>query len=147
MTLMKCPECGKENLNTSAFCGHCGKKLLKATDDDISTDVVEVASSEKKIMSFVAPQTLAAKPRPKRRVAPTPRMHSSYQETSPSLNSNQAKCPKCGSTSLAVNQNGFGFGKAAVGAALVGPIGLLAGGIGAKKTMVTCMNCGYKYTL
>ena len=35
--------------------------------------------------------------------------------------------------------------KAVAGAVLLGGVGLLAGGIGANKTVVTCMNCGYKF--
>ena len=28
---------------------------------------------------------------------------------------------------------------------LLGGVGLLAGSIGANKTVITCMNCGYKF--
>lgn len=51
------------------------------------------------------------------------------------------KCPRCGSTSLSGNKKGYGV----VGAALLGPIGLVAGNIGSGKVMVTCMKCGYKF--
>lgn len=56
-----------------------------------------------------------------------------------------AKCPRCGSTSLSGNKKGFGIGKAVVGAALIGPLGLVAGNIGAHKVQVTCLNCGKKF--
>ncbi len=59
----------------------------------------------------------------------------------------QAKCPKCGSTSLAVDKKGFGYGKAVVGTVLIGPVGLLAGGIGANKQMCTCLNCKNTFKL
>ena len=52
---------------------------------------------------------------------------------------------KCGSTSLSGNKKGYGIGKGVIGAAVFGPIGLIAGNIGSKKVIVTCMNCGYKY--
>lgn len=58
-----------------------------------------------------------------------------------------ACCPKCGSTSLSANKKGFGVGKAVVGAALTGGIGLVAGNIGAKKVWVTCLNCGHRWKL
>ena len=58
-----------------------------------------------------------------------------------------AKCPRCGSTSLSGNKKGFGIGKAVVGAALIGPLGLVAGNIGAHKVQVTCLNCGKKFKL
>lgn len=58
-----------------------------------------------------------------------------------------ACCPKCGSTSLSANNQGIGIGKAAVGVWALGPIGAAAGAIGAKKTQVTCLNCGHKWKL
>lgn len=45
-----------------------------------------------------------------------------------------ACCPKCGSTSLTANKKGFGVGKAVIGTAVAGPIGLVAGNKGAKKS-------------
>lgn len=54
-------------------------------------------------------------------------------------------CPKCGSTSITANQKGFGVGKAVVGAALAGSIGLVAGNVGAKKVRITCLNCGHQW--
>jgi transcription elongation factor Elf1 len=55
------------------------------------------------------------------------------------------KCPRCGSTSLSGNKKGYGVGKGVVGAAIFGPLGLVAGNIGSGKVMVTCMKCGYKF--
>ena len=59
--------------------------------------------------------------------------------------SGQAYCPKCLATSVAANKKGFGVGKAAVGAALAGGPGLLAGNIGAKKVRCTCLKCGHQW--
>jgi len=57
-----------------------------------------------------------------------------------------AKCPRCGSTSLSGNKKGFRIGKAVVGATLLAnPIGLIAGNIGSKKVLVTCMKCGKRF--
>ena len=58
---------------------------------------------------------------------------------------NEIKCPKCGSTQLSANKKGFGVGKAAAGAILTGPVGLLAGGIGSNKILVTCMGCSFQF--
>ena len=58
-----------------------------------------------------------------------------------------ACCPKCGSTSLSANQKGFGIGKAVVGAAAFGAIGLAAGNIHKHKLRVTCLNCGHSWKL
>jgi len=56
------------------------------------------------------------------------------------------KCPKCGSTSISADKKGFSAGKAAAGAILAGPIGLAAGGLGANKVQITCLNCGHQWT-
>ncbi len=56
-----------------------------------------------------------------------------------------AYCPKCHSTSLSANKKGFGIGKAVIGAALTGGIGLVAGNIGAAKVKVTCLKCGHQF--
>lgn len=56
-----------------------------------------------------------------------------------------AYCPKCLSTSLTANKKGFGIGKAVIGAAVTGGIGLVAGNIGAKKVRVTCLKCGHQF--
>ncbi|MCL2078623.1 MAG: hypothetical protein FWH17_02135 [Oscillospiraceae bacterium] len=52
------------------------------------------------------------------------------------------KCPKCGSTQISANKKGFGVGKAVVGVATFGSLGLIAGNIGAKKVRITCLKCG-----
>ena len=40
-------------------------------------------------------------------------------------------------------QGGFSGGKAALGAILVGPIGLAAGALGKKKRTYRCTQCGF----
>ena len=61
------------------------------------------------------------------------------------VDDDEVRCPKCGSTSLSANKKGFGVGKALVGAALTGGVGLLAGGIGMNKIEVTCLKCGKRF--
>jgi len=56
-------------------------------------------------------------------------------------------CPQCKGTNLSAGDKGFGLGKAAVGGLLLGPVGLLGGLFGSKKTTVTCLSCGHKWTL
>jgi pSer/pThr/pTyr-binding forkhead associated (FHA) protein len=59
--------------------------------------------------------------------------------------SNNAKCQKCGSTSIHAAKNGFSGGKACCGALLVGPLGLLCGTNKRNKVIVTCLNCKHKW--
>lgn len=54
-------------------------------------------------------------------------------------------CPKCLSTNLTANKKGYGLGKGVIGAVALGPLGLVAGGLGKNKVECTCLNCGYKF--
>jgi DNA-directed RNA polymerase subunit RPC12/RpoP len=55
------------------------------------------------------------------------------------------KCPKCRSEQITANKKGFSGGKAVAGAVLTGGIGLLAGTIGSKKVIITCLTCGHQF--
>ncbi len=57
----------------------------------------------------------------------------------------QIKCPKCSSTQITAQKQGFGAGKAAAGVLLTGGIGLLAGGINSNKIKLTCLSCGNQF--
>ncbi len=58
-----------------------------------------------------------------------------------------SSCPKCmcfGTMEMiSERKGGFSGGKAIVGAVLLGPIGLLGGALGKKKTNYQCKKCGY----
>lgn len=56
-----------------------------------------------------------------------------------------AYCPKCLSTSLSTNKKGGSITKGLVGGLVLGPLGLLAGGIGRNKIDMYCMKCGNKF--
>lgn len=59
---------------------------------------------------------------------------------------NFKRCPKCAMgfmTAQGERNGGFSGGKALLGAALVGPIGLVAGALGKKKTLYVCNRCNY----
>ncbi|MEG2654915.1 MAG: hypothetical protein RSA29_04440 [Clostridium sp.] len=59
--------------------------------------------------------------------------------------SNEARCPKCGSTSITANKKGFSLAKGALGVATVGAYGVLAAGHGKNKVLVTCLKCGHQW--
>lgn len=54
-------------------------------------------------------------------------------------------CPKCSSTQVTAQKQGFGAGKAVVGGALTGGIGLLAGFLGSRRIRITCLQCGHSW--
>ena len=58
-------------------------------------------------------------------------------------------CPMCGEMiswkKVDTSNKGFGVGKALVGAALLGPIGLVGGALGKKKSTYYCGKCGFSH--
>ncbi len=54
-------------------------------------------------------------------------------------------CPKCRSTSVQLGQKGYGALKAAAGALILGPGGLLVGLHGRKNMELQCLSCGKKW--
>jgi DNA-directed RNA polymerase subunit M/transcription elongation factor TFIIS len=62
-----------------------------------------------------------------------------------SKDTNVARCPKCGSTSITGNKKGFSLAKGALGVATVGAYGVVAAGHGKNKVLVTCLNCGKQW--
>lgn len=58
----------------------------------------------------------------------------------------QVACPNCRSKNTTTFKQGYGVGKAAVGAVLAGPFGLLAGGINMNKIHLKCLQCGHHWT-
>jgi len=59
------------------------------------------------------------------------------------------KCPMCGEVNnwknVDTQNKGFSLGKAAVGGVLLGPVGLLGGTLGKKKTTYYCGKCGFSH--
>lgn len=54
-------------------------------------------------------------------------------------------CPQCYSRELHAEHKGFSGGKALVGAVAAGGVGLLAGTIGSRDTLITCLKCNHKF--
>ena len=46
---------------------------------------------------------------------------------------------------FAGRKKGVSVGKAAAGALIAGPLGLLAGGMGMNDVKIICMNCGHSF--
>ena len=117
--LMICPKCGKTIKGDAKFCGYCGKKIIASKSVPISSST----TPGKIISSFPESQQV------------------STAKTSENEN-NAAKCKYCGSTSLQAMKRGAKVGRAVVGALLVGPLGIAAGGVGMNNIKIVCLNCG-----
>lgn len=70
---------------------------------------------------------------------------SSEYSTSNNDDSSAIHCPKCRSTQVTAQKQGFGLGKAAVGGVLTGGFGLLGGFIRSRKVYLTCLKCGHRF--
>lgn len=57
------------------------------------------------------------------------------------------KCPQCRSTNFSVQTRGYSVGRALVGTAFAGPIGLAGGAIGKDKLQYCCASCGRRWEL
>ena len=59
------------------------------------------------------------------------------------------QCPMCGEKQkwkqVDVTRKGYSLGKALIGAAFIGPAGLLGGALGKKKVFYACGNCGFQH--
>lgn len=75
-----------------------------------------------------------------------------YQSGQPlSININvddgQIRCPKCHSTQIEIDKQGFSGGKALVGGLLTGGVGLIAGFHNKNKRKGVCLKCGHKWSI
>jgi RNA polymerase subunit RPABC4/transcription elongation factor Spt4 len=123
-----CEYCGFANPTGSDYCDSCGMRLTEYyTTDKYSNQKPIVRMQHNTILEE---QTS---------------VQNEMYEHDKYAYENQAKCPMCNSTSLSGNKKGFGIGKAVLGAWAIGPIGLIAGNVGSKNLLVTCLNCGYKF--
>lgn len=59
----------------------------------------------------------------------------------------QAKCPKCGSTSISYQNKKLSLGRAIVGDAVAGPAGAVLGGLSSKKGYAVCLKCGKQWKI
>ena len=155
MEVVYCACCGQKNSVESNFCGYCGNSLKsfaapQISSSGLSKEYVDCAYYQADLRmqqeSIRLQQEALNLERQKLEEA---KRQTEEQQRMAELQQRQydkmAKCPLCGSTALSGNKKGYGVGKGLVGAALFGPVGLVAGGIGANKVMATCLNCGYKF--
>lgn len=161
---MFCPKCGN-NCGDANFCSNCGYNLkgsvvtvsaasnvpderaemihryekympnklaaIKALREDTG---MSLKDAKETIDDLFGSENVASK-----------QVRSRGQKKAELKESGQVYCPKCLSTSVSANQKGFGFARGAIGAAVGLDVGLIAGGIGSKKVICTCLKCGYQW--
>lgn len=148
LEVMFCTKCGKENGADSSFCGYCGNPFTSFVADKnekgkMSKEDMDLAYYKASLQ--MQQQELLMREQELEEA----RRQTEQQQEQLWLQQKQyddmMKCPRCGSTSLSGNKKGYGIGKGVIGAAMFGPLGLVAGNIGSKKVVVTCMKCGFKF--
>lgn len=123
---VKCEQCGEE------FVFQKGKLTLLSTRYFPLKPFTCTCGNSVKFIDSKKPDNISAKTK-------------TSQNNKPKQTDEKVRCPKCGSTQISANKKGFGLGKAAVGGALTGGVGLLGGFIGSNKVEITCLLCGKKW--
>lgn len=141
-----CSGCGRENAFESIFCGYCGKAFVEGVEENNSLPIISSGDHGVDLMDFKNSLDMSNDREMVRSEGEYIYQQRQFEEQQRQYQA-QAKCPRCGSTSLSGFKQGFGIGKAVTGVVLFGGLGVLAGGINSNKTIVTCLKCGYKFKL
>lgn len=139
---MFCTNCGASNKEGVKFCTSCGSAIKDRKAGSENKNLVGgIMGSAKKFYN----ENNKSVPKKKDHDEEMLEIQRKQLKLQEQQMKSMAKCPRCGSTSLSGQKKGFGIGKAVIGGAVAGPIGLVAGNIGAKKVNVTCLNCGKRF--
>ena len=148
LDVMFCTKCGKENRANSAFCGYCGNPFTAFVADRPETGEITITDMDLayyKANLQMQQQALHIQQQELEEAQRQTEQQRQQLQLQQKQYDKMMKCPRCGSTSLSGNKKGYGIGKGVVGAAILGPLGLIAGNIGSGKVIITCMKCGHKF--
>ena len=147
-----CGKCGKELGNAVNFCPGCGAEVNAQAPAQVNSQPQFTAPPQINVPSqgFVQSQGNVQ-----------PQVFSQYQQDAvPMPYPGELYCPICRlnklqaivESSVEGKGGGYGIGKGCIGYLLLGPLGLLCGGIGSKSKIETkhknffmCMSCGKKF--
>lgn len=143
MSLIKCPECGKEISDKALNCINCGYPLnnnicsINGFEYDLTEYVEELRKDPSKVSSFDLGFKLAKYVRTinKHESEELLSLIATKNEVPKTFNSHHIsetipRCPKCGSTSISTGARGVNW-----------KLGL----IGASKTVNRCAKCGHMW--
>ena len=151
MSLIKCPECGKEVSDKAPACIHCGYPLQNQQpiipDVGVSKKVIiptyRETSQEKSLVEQAEPYVIVKDGLSQNQanliaqkfqaIGVAAQIYSSSEPVSfvnPAKDKDIICCPKCGSTEYHAGARGFS---------------LVTGFIGSGKTVLTCLKCGHRW--
>lgn len=156
-----CPFCAEEIKSAAVVCKHCGREIGAADRKAAKPDhefklgrCIRCGTSSTNAMTYKTqckPVQLgidSTTPLPVNPVVPpsvSGTQVSSGAESTASAAEDLVRCPKCRSTKITAQKQGFGLGKAVIGGVLTGGVGLLAGFLGSGNVKVTCLQCGHAF--
>ena len=173
MALIKCPECGKEISDRASACPHCGYPLQEYVAPPTEYRVIAYVgeSIKPKVRNFIiqsgklpevtlvpcksgfitegsydlnTASSIVARFKELGITAVSVCTDEAEEKAMDITPPQEIRCPYCGSTNIQIAKKGFSAGKAFVGAALAGPIGILGGAVGANGIERVCVSCGRK---
>lgn len=130
--LIKCPECGQNISDQSDQCIHCGYPLSKIPKIKVSNEQCPICKGNRHVLNGIEDKCgicgYVYNEKECQQINP------SYQAY-PNIQSNQPKCPTCGSTNI----EKIYTAKKAAGGFMFGLFSKTA------KSQFACKDCGYKW--
>ena len=154
MALISCPECSKEISDKADNCPQCGFPIAKqSATPKPSLPAMIWESEEAGFISVVCPSCNKSSNIKQSVATMTSKGYKLHGEGKcvcglvfdEIIRDERIKCPKCGSTEIMVQKEGFDAKSACCGAFLVGPFGLLCGAKEANKLNRHCLKCAHKW--
>lgn len=153
MSLIICPECGKNISDMAKYCIHCGYPITPKTDNCCSINGIKYDLSHIKEITLKQHKLTVIEEEPIiqevqeligtisfydaailiETIFDTGEVPSTFEESTPKTTHNEelTRCPKCHSTQISTGSRGFS---------------IVSGFIGAGKTVNRCARCGHKWT-
>lgn len=173
MALIKCPECGKEISGRASACPNCGYPIQEHVADPTEYRVIAYVgeSIKPKVRNFIVQSgklpevtlvfcksgfitegsytretasSIVTRFKELGITAIAVRSDEAEAKSMDAAPPPEIRCPYCGSTNIQIAKKGFSAGGAALGAFLLGPIGVLGGAVGANDVERVCVSCGRK---
>lgn len=150
MALIQCDDCGKDVSTMAPTCPHCGRPMDQSAPV-VDATMVAVATGQR----ISCPDGNCTGIIKGNGQCGTCGLHHMWKDEEDNWDQRtrahekplprQIQCPKCSSTQITAQKKGFGLGKSVLGWAVIGPLGLLGGVVGAGKVKVTCISCGHSW--